>query len=209
MTRRIQGTTPITLGAAPPRALLALFALLVCMPARAATQEPTRPEAERAATPPPIDVSPRGAFLRALALPGWGHAAIGSYTRGGFYFAVQSATAYTFLRTRHRLNEVRERVDFREDWLRAELAAQGLTDPAAVDAALAEDVDLTELRALREARAQQREDLIAFGIFVLFLSGADAYVSAHLSRFPEPLEVGARVLDDGRYGLVVRVPLPR
>ena len=192
-----------------PVVLVLVAAGVATWPARLAAQdpEPTAP-APASAQQPPVDISPRGAFLRALALPGWGHAAIGSYTRGGFYFAVQAATGYTFLRTRARLAEVRERVDFREAWLRARLAEAGVTDPAAVDAALDDDAELAELRALDDARAQQREDLIAFGIFVLFLSGADAYVSAHLSRFPEPLDVGARPLGDGRYEIAVRVALP-
>jgi hypothetical protein len=169
------------------------------------------PEVEEATSPqeePPVTISPRGALLRALALPGWGHAAIGSYTRGGFYFALQAATGYTFLRTRRRLGTVRDRVTFRESFLRAELAAEGVTDPATIEERLDEDAALSELRALQDGREQQQEDLIAFGIFVLFLSGADAYVSAHLSRFPEPLEVEAEPLGGGRYALGLRVRLP-
>lgn len=192
----------------PLRARALVVAALAVGPAAAVAQDP-EPAPGAATTRPPVEISPRGAFLRALALPGWGHAAIGAYTRGGFYFAVQAATGYTFLRTRLRLAEVRERVGFREDRLRARLAAEGVTDPAAVETALDEDPQLAELRELADARGQQQEDLIAFGIFVLFLSGADAYVSAHLSRFPEPLDVGVLPLGDGRWELALRIHLPR
>ncbi|SVA42305.1 uncharacterized protein METZ01_LOCUS95159, partial [marine metagenome] len=53
-------------------------------------------------------------MLRSILVPGWGHAAIGSHTRGGFYFGFQAATTYTFLRTRARLSEVRARVAHQE-----------------------------------------------------------------------------------------------
>lgn len=184
-----------------------LVAALAATPSGAASQERPAPVAPQEAAEA-VDVSPRGAFLRALALPGWGHAAIGSYTRGGFYFATQTATLYTFVRARLRLNEVRDRAGFREGWLRDGLALDGVTEPTEIDAALDADAALTELRLLQESREQQQEDLIAFGIFVLFLSGADAYVSAHLSRFPEPLEVEASPVGDGRWELSVRVRLP-
>jgi hypothetical protein len=189
------------------RTLLALALALAATPPDAAAQEPPAPAAQPAAVDA-IDVSPRGAFLRALALPGWGHASIGSYTRGGFYFATQTATMYTFVRARLRLNEVQDRVGFREGWLRDRLAIEGVTEPTEIDAALDADAALAELRLLQDSREQQQEDLIAFGIFVLFLSGADAYVSAHLSRFPEPLELEASPVGDGRYELAVKVRLP-
>ncbi|MGH7555350.1 MAG: hypothetical protein ACREMQ_20295, partial [Longimicrobiales bacterium] len=38
--------------------------------------------------------SPRGAFLRSLLIPGWGQASVGSYTRGGIFFAIQSTSGY-------------------------------------------------------------------------------------------------------------------
>ena len=157
---------------------------------------------------PPIKVSPGGAFLRSVVVPGWGHTAIGAYSRGAFYFGAQAATVYTLLRTLERLEEVRGRVLFREMVVRAQLAADGITDPADIEQGLDEDASLTDLRNLRESRGQQREDLIAFGIFLLLLSGADAYVSAHLARFPEPLEVEARPVGDGRVEVELRLMLP-
>ena len=56
-------------------------------------------------------VTPSTAFLRAVLVPGWGHASIGSHTRAGFYFTLEATTTYGLLRTRTRLNEVRARVE--------------------------------------------------------------------------------------------------
>jgi hypothetical protein len=155
----------------------------------------------------PLDISPRGAFLRALAVPGWGHAAIGSYTRGGFYFAAQSATVYTLLRTRARIGEAQDRVRLRESILRTRSESEGAT-PDEIATLFAEDVALQELRGLLEARKDQQEDLVALGIALLFLSGADAYVSAHLARFPEPLELAGGPTPDGRVEVALRLTLP-
>jgi hypothetical protein len=161
-------------------------------------------------TPPaPLGVSPRGALIRAMLVPGWGHAAIGSYTRGGFYFALEAATAYTFLRTRGRLSEARERAALRESVLRARLADEGVTDPAEITTRLDADPALGGLEDLVSSREGQQEDLIAWGIFLVFLTGADAYVSAHLSRFPTPIEMEASASPDGRGEVMLRIPFPR
>ena len=149
--------------------------------------------------------SPTGAFLRAVLVPGWGHASIGSHARGGFYFALEATTVYGTLRTRKRLSQVVERVEFREGVLREDLAAQGITDPVEIDAALDDDETLEDLRALEESRRQQREDWLALGIFLLLLSGADAYVSAHLGNFPAPIEMQAAPVGDGRIELGFRI----
>ena len=39
-------------------------------------------------------VTPGGAFLRAVLIPGWGHVSIGANARAGVYFAIESAVAY-------------------------------------------------------------------------------------------------------------------
>ena len=191
--------------------LLGTVMAVLFLPGGASAQVVPTTAAERLAPGgalPPIKVSPGGAFLRAILVPGWGHASIGSYTRGGFYFGAQTATVYTLLRTRHRLNEARERVRFREDALRAQIAGEGLTDTDLIEQRLADDADLTELQNLLDSRESQQEDLVALGIFILLLSGADAYVSAHLARFPEPLELEARPVDIGRVDVSLRFRLP-
>jgi hypothetical protein len=184
---------------------LAFAALAWARPLDAQVVQP--PVAAPQAPTPPLGVSPRGAMVRAMLLPGWGHAAIGSYSRGGFYVAIESLTAYTFLRTRARLSDARDRAALRESFLRAGLAAGGVTDPVAVDAALAGDAPLQGLESLVASREDQQEDLVAFGIFVVFLTGADAFVSAHLARFPAPIDVSAAPSPDGGVELGIRVPV--
>jgi len=180
-------------------------AVLAASPARA--QEPAA--AAVAQAPPPLRISPRGAMVRAMVVPGWGHAAIGSYTRGGFYVALESLTAYSLLRTRNRLTDVRERAAAREAFVRAALAVEGVTDPALIDQRLDADAPLVGLRNLASSRENQQEDLIAFGIFVLFLTGADAYVSAHLARFPAPIAIDAGGSPSSGMEVAVRVSFPR
>ncbi len=174
----------------------------------AGQQIPVEPPSVELAALPPISISPGGAFLRALIVPGWGHAAIGSYTRGGFYFGAQSAIVYTLLRTRIRIGEARERVQFHEAAIRSQLAANGVTDPDAIQQGLDEDAGLGEVRELLDSREAQREDMVAVGLFFMLIGGVDAYISAHLARFPEPLEVEARPVGDGRVEVTFRLKLP-
>ena len=151
-----------------------------------------------------VTVSPIGAFLRAVAVPGWGHAAIGAHGRGGFYATTQAATVWMLIRTRSRLNDARELREVREDHLRAELAMLGEVDETRIQAALAADEDWASAEGLVQSREQQFEDWLALGIFTVLLSGADALVSSHLQDFPQvsAAPVGAT----GR--MEVRVTLP-
>lgn len=151
--------------------------------------------------------SPGGAFLRSLAVPGWGHAAIGSYGRGAFYVTAEAGTWYALIRTRMRLNEARERASLRERNVRAGLEREGLTDPIEIEQRLDADPALQDIRGLVEAREGQQEDWLALGIFLMLLSGADAYVSAHLANFPDPIEVGVVPGVAGGVELAVRVPV--
>lgn len=169
-------------------------------------QAPT-PDFVVGAPPAPTPPSPRGAFLRSLVVPGWGHAAIGAYHRGAFYAAAESGTLYALVRTRLRLSEARERADLRERALRRSLEAEGVTDPTVVDERLGSDPALTDARGLVSARESQQEDWVALGIFLMFLGGADAYVSTHLANFPEPIEVGLLPGPSGGVQLAVRIPV--
>jgi hypothetical protein len=162
--------------------------------------EPVEPEDWRA--------SPGGAFVRAVLLPGWGHASIGEYTRGGFYFAAESATLWMLIRTRRRLAAAKEVQAFRERLAEARLREQGIEDPLAIEDALAEDDDVDDARDLVSARDQQFEDWLALGIFLAFLGGADAFVSAHLMDFPEPVTLDIRPVGDRlEVGLSVAFPI--
>ncbi|MDP2959283.1 MAG: DUF5683 domain-containing protein [Longimicrobiales bacterium] len=192
-------------------ALLGVFALGALASAASASAQVTPPAApeDSVASPGSAGIAPLGAFLRAVALPGWGHASIGSYHRGAFYFVTEGAAAWMLLKTRHRYGEVTDRVGFREGLLLADLVAEGLTDEAKIQARLDADPTLKDLKDLQEARRQQREDWTAGGIFLLLLAGVDAYVSAHLRDFPVPLDIAAQPVGNGRVELSVGISLPR
>ena len=189
--------------------VLTALAILCVAPGVGTTQElPSPTPSPEPVVIQPSSVSPGGAFLRAVLVPGWGHASIGSYTRGSFYFAAQAASLYTLLRTRSRISEARSRVDFREDFLRRQMVTNGEVDLEVIETTLGADSGLTDVRDLLDARLEQQEDLVALSLFLVFISGADAYVSAHLARFPEPLEIDASPAAGGGIELALRLRLP-
>jgi len=69
-------------------------------------------------------------------------------------------------------------------------------DPLVVDA-----------RNRAEARQGQFEDWVAMGIFLTFLSGADAFVSAHLRDFPDPIDVQVGPSPEGGVQVAARLRL--
>ena len=158
--------------------------------------------------PTTASVSPGGAFLRAVLVPGWGHVSIGANARAGAYFAIESAVAYGIIRTRRRISEAASRANFRELLLREDLTTKGITDPNQIENALESDATLADLKSLGESRSDQQEDLVAFGLFLLFLSGADAFVSAHLKDFPDPIAIEAGPTNDGRLEIGLKLRLP-
>jgi hypothetical protein len=205
----IRRASDIAMRVRSTRVACAVLAVVVVCPALVTAQErrtgtvPVQEEATR----PPVTISPGGALWRAFLVPGWGHAAIGSYTRGGFYFALQTATVYTLVRTRLRLNEAESRLRFREDVVRRKLMAEGIVDPAQLDELVTDDQGVEDLTSLIDSRKEQREDLIAAGLFFLLISGVDAYVSAHLAHFPEPLDLEAVPVGDGRFEMSLKLRL--
>ena len=152
----------------------------------------------------PGQVTPLGAFLRAIVVPGWGHASVGAHGRGGFYVTTQAVTGYMLVRTRSRLHAAEELRALRENAIRADLAASGVTDEILVQAALESDDGWAGADRLAGARQQQFEDWLAVGIFAVLLGGADALVSAHLQNFPDVSLTP--VTDEGRMELRVAVP---
>ena len=59
----------------------------------------------------------------------------------------------------------------------------------AIEAELAADERIEDIRLLATARDEQMEDWVALLVFFTFFGGADAFVSAHLADFPVPLTV--------------------
>lgn len=150
-------------------------------------------------------VSPLGAFLRSLILPGWGHAAVGAYARGGFYVLADASTGWGLFKSSTFLKQAHELEARRVEDVRRRLTADGITDPDSVTAAIDGDNGVRDARDLVESRREQREDWLALGIFLLFLGGADAFVSAHLADFPPPVAVTPR--PDGALELRLSIPV--
>ncbi|TVP53722.1 MAG: hypothetical protein EA351_14640 [Gemmatimonadales bacterium] len=134
-------------------------------------------------------VSPAGAFGRSLLVPGWGHFASESPSRGAFYVAAQSATMWMIFksaskrRSAERLREV-ERVA-----VKSELRLTGIQNPDSLRFLSDSDPRVQGWDDLRETRSQQVEDWISLGVFLTLLGAADAFVAAHLADYPEPLTI--------------------
>jgi hypothetical protein len=149
----------------------------------------------------PRAVSPRGAFIRSLLVPGWGQSSVGSYLRGGVYFAAQTGSWYMLLKTLARLDEARSIERRRVAKVRQELLdraqedpdlQQRYSDPVALEEDIANDPRVQSIRKLVSAREEQREDWIAQTIFWTLASAADAYVNAHLADFPAAIAAEPR-----------------
>lgn len=186
---------------APPHLslLLTASALFVSavLPDRAESQIPdslqapplTQEEEPSPETAETEGISPRGAFIRSSLVPGWGHAEVGAFVRGAFYFTAEATSALMVFTTQTRITRARNRLELREAVVTARLEAEGVTDPAEIETALAQDPEVEDLRALEEARMGQREDWIALGLFLMLIGGVDGYVSAHLADFPASLVI--------------------
>ena len=151
-------------------------------------------------------VSPGGAFIRALLLPGWGHASIGSYKRGGFYFTTEATTAIMLARVLRRLAIAKDARDLKESRVREALLAAG-TSPDSLPDLVDQDDGVAGARGLVFSRRQQLEDWVALAAFLVLLSGADAFVSAHLRDFPAPVVVEAAIGPGGSIELGLRLPV--
>ncbi|MEX0906941.1 MAG: hypothetical protein WD054_01325 [Gemmatimonadota bacterium] len=157
---------------------------------------------------------PRGAFVRALLLPGWGHAYIDEPARGAVFFALQSGSWYMLLKTLSRLGSasgVENRLEgFGRDSLNAAMEAdtalaRELSDPFAYDEALMQYRGLADARGLVEAREQQRQDWVVYTLVLPLASAVDAYVTAHLKDFPADLT--ATPTADGGTAIGLQVPI--
>ena len=155
----------------------------------------------------PGGLSPSGAFLRSSLIPGWGHVATGSPTRGAFYFGWEALTGWMVFKSHRRMGAARRRLSVREDGLTAEMLRGG-APPESIRSQLESDAETLRLRELVDARKEQREDWLALGIFMLLLSGVDAFVSTHLRDFPEPLTVEGDP-STGAVEVSVRLPVGR
>ena len=188
-------------------AILIGLALLWGRPVSA--QEVTGEAAAQDSVAVPDSLSPRpspaGAFLRGSLIPGWGHAASGSLTRGAFYFGIEAAAGWMVFKTWRKLGVAREQVALWEEQVTARLIREGVTEPEDIDSQLGQHEEVARLRGLVDSRTEQREDWAAVALFFLLISGVDAFVSAHLQNFPEPLTVEGD--PGGTVSVTIRVPV--
>jgi len=203
------------------RHLTGLVLLLCCSAAQArpaTAQDPVlAPDTMLIADTIPQEFpSPRGAFLRAVVVPGWGHFHTGEYTRGAVYASLQSTSWFMLVKTIGRLNDVKDRdarltrlaVDSLAVAMAADsLLAEQLENPQAYENALLSYPGLRNARGLVSARKQQRQDWITYTLFFTFAAGVDAYVTAHLKDFPA--DIIAEPGLDGRLNLGVQFPVGR
>jgi hypothetical protein len=213
MTRALRLVGPLLLlpaCIAPAAAQVRAAADSVSAAAQAPAVDST-PPADSAGSP--RTVSPRGAFIRSLLVPGWGQSYAGSYLRGGVYFAAQTGSWYMLLKTMARLNEARSIERRRVAMVRQDLLDRAqedtalqrrYSDPAALEEDVAGDPRVLSIRRLVSAREEQREDWIALTIFWTFASAADAYVNAHLADFPATIAAEPR--PGGGFEFRVSVP---
>lgn len=203
-----------------PRAGIRLLALLVAGATATplAAQDPPAPDrpqpagddtAATAAAQDTVDapLTPGGAFVRSLLVPGWGQAEFGAYLRGGVYFAAHTGSAFMVFKTMVKLGEARDLEARREAAVRDSVRAVAPTDSAfdaTIMAALEADSVLTQKRNLIESREQQREDWIAWLLFWTLIGGVDAYVTAQLADFPAEVIAEPTTGGGARVGLRVR-----
>ncbi|MBA2671738.1 MAG: hypothetical protein H0U67_15315 [Gemmatimonadetes bacterium] len=167
---------------------LAIALLLTCvLTFPAGAQEPVQQPVASADTTASADssaISPRGALVRSLILPGWGQTYVGAPGRGAIYFAAEVGSLWMVYKSRQQL-------------LAARVLERHLLDTGVLPAN-----DRLDLVISREA---QQEDWITLAIFLLFFSGADAYVAAHLADFDE--RFGVRQSAGGGIELEARIPV--
>jgi hypothetical protein len=170
-------------------------------------------------------ISPRGAMLRSFLVPGWGQSAMGSYRRGGIFFAIRGGAGYMLFKTIGRLNEARDiearGVRLAKDSLDALIAMdsvmaarrwhvlrddRGLSDPVVYDMAVDSFPGVAGARALVRAREQQKQDWVTTFIVTALLDGIDAYVNAHFARFPVSIDTRPEPGGGASFRLTVPVP---
>ncbi len=168
------------------RLVLLVLTIVATTPMAAHAQIPTgpvrRPNPRDTITVDPFrvqpPVSPMGAMLRSLLLPGWGQSILNRRGTGAFFVLFEGISLTMTLKSIHQLDHL-ERV-------------QSDADPESI-----ERVDA------KRAEVQDWAVLLAFNHL---MAAAEAFVSAMLWDFPEELEV--RAFSGGRIGARVTLILP-
>lgn len=155
--------------------------------------------------------SPRGAVLRAFALPGWGQFYTGHKFRGFMYAGTEVGFATLGFLEQREVNDFKDQVSReRLDFVAEEQAANPDSAFSRQDTLqLFDRFDATprgiQLQSTLESKQKRREDYFTYSIFSVIFAAIDAFVSAHL----EPYE-GERISvrrGPERWELHARLPL--
>jgi hypothetical protein len=124
---------------------------------------------------PPI--SPRSAFLRSLAMPGWGQSSLRRSTAATFFSAAEIGALYMVAKSRGDLRRAR--------------ALSGLDSIVVGDPSIGGSIATVAAvpQGLVNARRLHLEDWVAVLIFNHLISGADAYVAANLWDLPARVSI--------------------
>jgi hypothetical protein len=153
-------------------------------------------------------VTPRGAFIRSLIVPGWGHLSVGAPTRAAFYVSAQGASTWMLAKSWLRQRSAERFLDFERDLVIAELRRSGITGADSLRLLADQDPRVTARDELVSIRGDQVEDWVALALFLTLLGATDALVAAHLSTVPEPLSFGFVTSSPaGGISLGFRVPI--
>ena len=133
----------------------------------------------------PARVTPRGAFLRSLLVPGWGQTKLDRGTAGAVFVLTETLAAVMIVKSKRQLDRAK---DARGDsiFVGYELGTDGspvLDD----DGNPVQIFEPDPLAARIRSRRQQLEDWIAIVAFNHLFSGADAFVAGHLGDIPRRL----------------------
>lgn len=152
---------------------LARIDTVIAVPVAVQPAEATRP------------ISPGGAFLQSLLIPGRGQITLGKKSAARFYFAVEALGIGMTIKSYRDLREAKRNEG-------DSTAVAWEVDPVTGDSTPTRFEPGRFTRELTDARRTHVEDWIALLIFNHLLSAADAYVAANLWDFPAKVTVRAR-----------------
>jgi hypothetical protein len=140
-----------------------------------------------------VSVTPRGAFLRSLLIPGWGQTKLDRGTAGAAFVLTEAIAVTMIIKSKRQLDRAK---DARGDSIVIgfERASDGsvVRDPGGNPVLVFEP---DPLAGRTRSRRQQLEDWIAILAFNHLFSGADAFVAGHLGDIPR--RVSMRPTPDG------------
>ena len=156
-------------------------------------------------------LSPKGAVLRAFALPGWGQFYTGHRMRGFMYAGAEVGFATLGFLKQREVNDFKEemqlaRLDFvAEDQALHPDSAYSLEDTLALYDRFGTTPAGAALESTLEAKQRRREDFFTYAVFAVLFGAIDAFVSAHLDPYHEA-GISASPQRDGGVRLDLTLP---